>query len=192
MLTQYPFRPVSVEFELVLGVARMSPSRPTSPQPLQSVDLRPSRPPKMPVSLKEEDNRQQKGASLPSRERREPGNRHSDREIGVLVHSDYCLLFRSALPSDRACMTKHLPDGALTTTIKSLIAAISTPSGNSSSYRTSRQPGEDLNQREDWLFQVVFDHREHYTEDAEGQPTSVFLGVQHRSVRPDRRDSDEG
>ncbi len=53
--------------------------------------------------------------------------------------------------------------------------------------RTPRQSGEDLTQREDWLFEVVFDYGEHYTEDVEGQPTSVFLDDQHRSwpVRQD-------
>ncbi len=47
--------------------------------------------------------------------------------------------------------------------------------------RTPRQSGEDLTLRDDWLFEVVFDYGEHYTEDAEGQPTSVFLDDQHRS-----------
>jgi RHS repeat-associated protein len=40
---------------------------------------------------------------------------------------------------------------------------------------TPRQPGGDLTQRTDWPFEVVFDYGEHYTEDAQGQPTSVFL-----------------
>jgi RHS repeat-associated protein len=53
--------------------------------------------------------------------------------------------------------------------------------------RTPRQPGEDLTQRNDWLFEVVFDYGEHYTEDTQGQPRSLFLDDQHRSwpVRQD-------
>lgn len=34
--------------------------------------------------------------------------------------------------------------------------------------KTPRQPNQDLAQRHDWLFEVVFDYGEHYTEDAAG------------------------
>lgn len=41
--------------------------------------------------------------------------------------------------------------------------------------RTPRQPNEDLSLRQDWLFELVLDYGEHYTENANGQPSSVFL-----------------
>jgi hypothetical protein len=37
------------------------------------------------------------------------------------------------------------------------------------------QIDEDLTERKDWMFEVVFDYGEHYTEDDQGQPTDVFL-----------------
>ncbi len=40
---------------------------------------------------------------------------------------------------------------------------------------TPRQPDEDLSLRDDWLFEVVFDYGEHYTEDDQGQPIAVFV-----------------
>ena len=53
--------------------------------------------------------------------------------------------------------------------------------------RTPRVPLEDLSQRSDWLFEVVFDYGEHYTEDAAGQPISIFLKDDQRpwSIRED-------
>ncbi len=53
--------------------------------------------------------------------------------------------------------------------------------------RSPRAPLEDLSLRSDWLFEVVFDYGEHYTEDAAGQPISIFLGDNQRpwSVRQD-------
>ena len=41
--------------------------------------------------------------------------------------------------------------------------------------KTPRLPNEDLSQRDDWMFEVVFDYGEHYTEDEQGQPTDVFI-----------------
>jgi hypothetical protein len=53
--------------------------------------------------------------------------------------------------------------------------------------RTPRAPLEDLSQRSDWLFEVVFDYGEHYTEDPAGHPISIFLRDDQRpwSVRQD-------
>src|SRR5215204_991836 len=42
--------------------------------------------------------------------------------------------------------------------------------------KTPYQVDEDLTERKDWMFEVVFDYGEHYTEDDQGQPTNVFLG----------------
>ena len=52
---------------------------------------------------------------------------------------------------------------------------------------TPRRPDEDLAKRDDWLFEAVFDYGEHYTEDTQGQPSSVLLNDQSRpwSVRQD-------
>ncbi len=47
--------------------------------------------------------------------------------------------------------------------------------------QTPRQPGEDLSQRADWLFEVVFDYGEHDTENDQGQPTVI-------SITDDQRD----
>lgn len=41
--------------------------------------------------------------------------------------------------------------------------------------KTPRQEGEDLSNRDDWLFEVVFDYGEHYRENDEGQTANVFL-----------------
>ncbi len=41
--------------------------------------------------------------------------------------------------------------------------------------KTPRQPNEDLLQRGDWMFEVVFDYGGHYSEDEQGQPTTVSL-----------------
>jgi len=41
--------------------------------------------------------------------------------------------------------------------------------------KTPRKLSEDLALRKDWLFEVVFDYGEHYTENVQGQPTSVFV-----------------
>ena len=46
---------------------------------------------------------------------------------------------------------------------------------------TPRNPNEDLVARTDWLFESVLDYGEHYTEDAQGQPTDIFLDDTHRS-----------
>jgi RHS repeat-associated protein len=53
--------------------------------------------------------------------------------------------------------------------------------------KTSRLPNEDLSQRDDWMFEVVFDYGEHYTEDEQGQPTDVFINDDQRTwkVRQD-------
>lgn len=53
--------------------------------------------------------------------------------------------------------------------------------------RTPRQPNEDLARRRDWLFEVVFDYGEHYTEDEQGQPRAVFIedGQRQWPVRQD-------
>lgn len=40
--------------------------------------------------------------------------------------------------------------------------------------RTPRQPNEDLSLRNDWLLEVILDYGEHYTEDDQGQPTTVL------------------
>src|SRR5215210_7838977 len=45
---------------------------------------------------------------------------------------------------------------------------------------TPRQPDEDLSLRDDWLFEVVFDYGEHYTEDDQGQPIAVFVDDNQR------------
>jgi RHS repeat-associated protein len=51
--------------------------------------------------------------------------------------------------------------------------------------RTPREPGEDLHSRTDWMFEVVFDYGEHYTEDQSG-PILVSVGeVQPWGVRTD-------
>jgi hypothetical protein len=54
-------------------------------------------------------------------------------------------------------------------------------------HRTPRQPNEDLSLRKDWVFEVVFDYGEHYTEDKHGYPTSVFLphDQRHWPIRQD-------
>ena len=46
---------------------------------------------------------------------------------------------------------------------------------------------EDLSQRNDWMFEAVFDYGEHYTEDDQGQPTVVFIDDDQRQwgVRQD-------
>src|SRR5215216_462421 len=41
--------------------------------------------------------------------------------------------------------------------------------------KTPRQTNENLGLRTDWMFEVVFDFGEHYTEDDQGQPTSVHI-----------------
>lgn len=46
--------------------------------------------------------------------------------------------------------------------------------------KTPRQPNEDLSQRTDWLFEVVLDYGEHYSENDQGQPTSVVLNDDQR------------
>jgi len=53
--------------------------------------------------------------------------------------------------------------------------------------KTPRLPNEDLSQRDDWMFEVVFDYGEHYTEDEQGQPTDVFINDDQRTwkVRQD-------
>ena len=53
--------------------------------------------------------------------------------------------------------------------------------------KTPRLPNEDLSQRNDWMFEAVFDYGEHYTEDNQGQPTAVFINDDQRTwkVRPD-------
>jgi hypothetical protein len=53
--------------------------------------------------------------------------------------------------------------------------------------RTPRQPDEDLSRRSDWMFEVVLDYGEHYTEDDRGRPTAVFVGDDRRrwGVRQD-------
>jgi RHS repeat-associated protein len=51
-----------------------------------------------------------------------------------------------------------------------------------------RSDEEDLTKRKDWMFEVVFDYGEHYTEDDQGQPTNVFLEddqLEEWHVRPD-------
>jgi RHS repeat-associated protein len=47
--------------------------------------------------------------------------------------------------------------------------------------RAPRQADEDLSQRNDWLFEVVFDYGEHYTEDDQGQPTGILLEDDQRA-----------
>jgi len=44
-----------------------------------------------------------------------------------------------------------------------------------------RRADENLTERTDWLFETVLDYGEHYTEDAKGEPTTVFLDDRHRS-----------
>ncbi|TFH39602.1 MAG: toxin, partial [ANME-2 cluster archaeon] len=53
--------------------------------------------------------------------------------------------------------------------------------------KTPRLPDEDLLQRDDWMFEVVFDYGEHYTEDEQGQPIAVFIDDDQRTwkVRQD-------
>lgn len=48
--------------------------------------------------------------------------------------------------------------------------------GNKTPYKL----GEDLTARNDWMFEVVFDYSEHYSEDNQGQPTTVFLKNEQR------------
>ncbi len=46
--------------------------------------------------------------------------------------------------------------------------------------RTPHQRGEDLSQRTDWLFEVVFDYGEHYAENDQGRPTFVAIADNQR------------
>ena len=46
--------------------------------------------------------------------------------------------------------------------------------------RTRRRADEDLSERDDWLFEIVFDYGEHYTQSADGQSASVLLDDQGR------------
>lgn len=58
--------------------------------------------------------------------------------------------------------------------------------------KTPRRPNEDLAQRTDWMFEVVFDYGEHYTEshqtgNDQSQPTAVHINDAQRgwATRPD-------
>jgi RHS repeat-associated protein len=47
--------------------------------------------------------------------------------------------------------------------------------------RTPRQPDEDLAQRSDWLFEVIFDYGEHLSEDLQSQSASVVFDDDQRA-----------
>src|SRR5262249_24235318 len=47
--------------------------------------------------------------------------------------------------------------------------------------RTPRRADEDLTERDDWLFEIVFDYGEHYTQSADGQSASVLLAARGRT-----------
>ena len=47
--------------------------------------------------------------------------------------------------------------------------------------RTPRRADEDLTERDDWLFEIVFDYGEHYTQSADGRSASVLLDDQGRA-----------